>query len=155
MTTAWTFEHVIRRCRADVEIVYLRHRANRGMGAARNTGLRHARGRYIAFLDDDDIFLPDHLETLVGFLERSGNKAAYTDAWCAEEEKGADGSYHVIRRYVPFSADWDPEGILIQNLVPVLCFLHERTLGIATGEFDEELTTLAVQEGGPSMAAWA
>jgi len=134
-------EHVIRRCNAEVEIVYLRHRVNQGLAAARNTGLRHASGRYIAFLDDDDIFLPDHLETLVSFLEGSGNKAAYTDAWCAEEEKAADGNYQIVRRHVAYSDDWDSEGILRQNSVPVLCFLHERGLGIATGEFDEQLAT--------------
>lgn len=134
-------EHIIRRCNQDVEIHYLRHRVNRGLAAARNTGLRHARGRYIAFLDDDDIFLPDHLETLVNFLETSGDKAAYTDAWCAEEEKSPEGNYNVIRRHVPYSKDWDNDRILKGNFVPVLCFLHERALGIAAGEFDEQLST--------------
>ena len=134
-------EHVIARCNAEVEIVYLRHSVNRERSAARNTGLRHARGRYIAFLDDDDIFLPDHLETLVSSLESSGNKAAYTDAWCAEEEKTADENYQIVRRHVAFSDDWDSDGILRQNSVPVLCFLHERGIGIATGEFDEQLNS--------------
>ncbi len=134
-------EHILRRCAKEVEIVSLRHRVNQGLAAARNTGLRFARGRYIAFLDDDDIFLPDHLETLVNFLEASGNKAAYTDAWCAEEEKTAEGSYQIIRRHVPYCEDWDHDRIMTGNFVPVLCFLHERGLGIATGEFDEQLTT--------------
>jgi glycosyltransferase involved in cell wall biosynthesis len=131
---------VVARCEAKGEIVYLRHTANQGLAAARNTGLRHARGRYIAYLDDDDIFLPDHLQTLAGFLESSGNKAAYTDAWCAEEEL-AEGHYKVFRREVRYSADWDNDGILVQNLAPVLCFMHERSIGIAAGEFDEQLTT--------------
>ena len=134
-------EHVINRWNAPADIIYLRHRANQGLAAARNTGLRRARGRYIAFLDDDDIFLPDHLQTLVSFLESSGNKAAYTDAWCAEEQKTAEGNYQIVRRHVPFSNDWDNDAILRQNCVPVLCFLHERCLGIAIGEFDEQLTT--------------
>jgi glycosyltransferase involved in cell wall biosynthesis len=134
-------EHVVNRCRGGMEIVYVRHRANRERSATRNTGLRLARGRYIAFLDDDDIFLPDHLETLVNFLEGTGHKAAYTDAFCAEEEKTPDGKFRVVNRRVAYSDDWDNEGILRQNSVPVLCFLHERLLGIATGDFDERLNS--------------
>ena len=49
-------------------IVYLKQR-NRGVMAARNAGLRVARGRYIALLDGDDLWAPRFLEVLVGMLE--------------------------------------------------------------------------------------
>lgn len=39
-----------------------------GVAAARNAGMRAARGAFIAFLDDDDTWLPHHLETVVGYL---------------------------------------------------------------------------------------
>lgn len=43
------------------------HQGNRGLQAARNTGIREARGDFIAFLDSDDYFLPDRLEECMAF----------------------------------------------------------------------------------------
>jgi len=49
-------------------IVYL-EQANQGQGAARNAGLRVASGRYVAFLDSDDYWLPGFIRACVSFLE--------------------------------------------------------------------------------------
>jgi glycosyltransferase involved in cell wall biosynthesis len=50
---------------------------NRGASAARNAGIDHARGRYIAFLDCDDRFLPHHLADLLPLLEEGDEVVAY------------------------------------------------------------------------------
>jgi len=42
--------------------------ANRGVSAARNLGVRHGRGRYLAFLDSDDLWLPKKLQIQASFL---------------------------------------------------------------------------------------
>ena len=53
---------------------------NGGHGAALNSGIERAAGKYIAFLDDDDIFFPDHLSSLVDALEGARAEAAHADA---------------------------------------------------------------------------
>ena len=49
---------------------------NQGLGPARNTGVRHARGRYLAFADSDDVLPPGAYELLVTTLERTGSDLA-------------------------------------------------------------------------------
>ncbi|KAF0219373.1 MAG: hypothetical protein FD174_2072 [Geobacteraceae bacterium] len=121
-------------------IVYLRHPANKGLAAARNTGVRAARGKYIAYLDDDDIFYPDHLETLASFLENSAYKVAYSDAYRAYQEKAGNG-YIITKRDLPYSYDFDYDRILFENFIPVLSFMHEKGCIENAGYFDESLTT--------------
>jgi len=52
-------------------VQYVRHDRNRGLGAARNTGIRNSHGAFLVFLDADDRLLPHHFETcLKVFHER-------------------------------------------------------------------------------------
>jgi teichuronic acid biosynthesis glycosyltransferase TuaG len=61
------------------QIIYLKI-PNIGAGAARNIGIENSSGEFIAFLDGDDIWLPEFLESQVNFLESNNYDLVYTDA---------------------------------------------------------------------------
>ena len=54
---------------ADAGKIHYVYQANKGLAGARNTGIRMAKGEYIAFLDDDDEWLPAKLDRQVAFLD--------------------------------------------------------------------------------------
>jgi len=54
---------------------------NRGGGAARNRGIDETRGRFVAFLDSDDVFLPHHLASMHTLLKDTQNIAGYARVW--------------------------------------------------------------------------
>jgi len=68
----------------DSRIRVLRHRVNRGVCPARNTGINEARGKWILFLDSDDAFLPESLEIIyqhtLGISEKIG-QVAFNSYW--------------------------------------------------------------------------
>lgn len=59
----------------DSRVRYLRHTKNQGVAQARNTGIREARGKWIAFLDGDDLWMPNKLERQFQALSRQDSCA--------------------------------------------------------------------------------
>jgi len=74
------------------KITYI-EQENQGQGAARNKGLRCARGKYVAFLDADDYWLKDFLDTCVAFLEKHKEVIAVSTGI---RIKLFDGSEHIL-----------------------------------------------------------
>jgi GT2 family glycosyltransferase/Tfp pilus assembly protein PilF len=122
----------------DPRIKYYSHQTNKGLAATRNTGIENAKGKYIALLDDDDVYYPDHLETLVTYLEHDETKIAYTDAYRVTQEM-QNGKYVTINKDIPFSFDFSKAMLLYQNIAPVQCFMFEKSCLDEIGLFDETL----------------
>lgn len=63
----------------DSRIRYLKNERNSGAAVSRNRALREAKGRWIAFLDSDDLWVPEKLEKQIGFMEKNGYSFSYTN----------------------------------------------------------------------------
>ena len=82
------------------------HNLERNVGdqsAPNNEGIARARGRYVAFLNHDDLWWPDHLETLVATLERTGADGAM--AYCVGIARGG-GLYTALGTNAEQLAPW-------------------------------------------------
>jgi tetratricopeptide (TPR) repeat protein len=125
----------------DPRVRMVRAAGQRCMAGARNLGLRLARGRYVAYLDDDDFFHPEHLQTLVDAMEGGRFKVAYSFARRLHERE-EDGRRVTVGEDVPWRHEFDRDLLYATNYIPILCLMHERACLDEVGAFDESLGVL-------------
>lgn len=98
-STDGTAKVLERAAQQDARVRLIRHERNKGAAAARNTGLAHARGEYVWFLDPDDDFEPALLPEALGALEESGADVAVFG--CREETYDATDTLRSTRDVLP------------------------------------------------------
>lgn len=69
-------------------IRYFKNEKNSGAAVSRNKALREAKGQWIAFLDSDDLWMPEKLEKQINFMKKNGYSFSYTNY----EEIDVDGN---------------------------------------------------------------
>ena len=72
-------DEIIQPLLKDSRIRYYKNEQNYGAAVSRNRALREARGKWIAFLDSDDLWLPEKLEKQVKFMQDNGYAFTFTD----------------------------------------------------------------------------
>jgi len=118
---------------------YLRHPVSCGLPAARNTGIRFSRGAILCYLDDDDTFRPEHLQTVVSALCENQAEFVYAEAEYIHEEV-IDGERREVSRSTPYSGmEYSRDQLHVANFIPVNTWAHRRELLEQAGLFDCEL----------------
>jgi teichuronic acid biosynthesis len=72
-------DEIVRPFLVDERIHYLKNELNSGAAVSRNRALREAKGRWIAFLDSDDLWMPEKLEKQISFMETNDYSFSYTE----------------------------------------------------------------------------
>ncbi|MBX6424248.1 glycosyltransferase family 2 protein [Thermosulfurimonas sp. F29] len=114
------------RDRRDFELRLIPGEEDRGRNL--NLGVEAASGRYLAFLDQDDLWRPDHLEKLVAALQsRPDYAVAYTGTVVSRWERRDSGSQFlgVLRVY---REAFDPLRLFFENYLPLNSLLFRREL---------------------------
>ena len=70
----------------DQRIKYLKNEKNSGAALTRNRALKEARGEWIAFLDSDDLWVPEKLEHQINFMKKKGCNLSFTEYEKIDEE---------------------------------------------------------------------
>lgn len=135
-------EKMIRQEFPDLNVRYFAAGKHKGRSFAANRAMEVARGKYLNFLDDDDLLFADHVETLAGALEKSGNSVAYATAF--EVQTDTSGGFCKKKessRSVVYRQPFNRAKLFYQNYLPIQTVLFRKD-AVGSLRFDTGMDAL-------------
>ena len=129
---------VVSKYKEKLQITYFSLPVNRGLPTARNTGLKYSKGEFVAYLDDDDVYLAGHLKGLSERLEAKPHLGlVYSDALLEKDVRGENGIPGIEQRVL--AQDYDVSIMLTDSFICPSAVMHRRECVQTLGGFDEEM----------------
>jgi len=138
-------EHVVRRFQ-DSRVTYFKEMHSGLPAPPRNVGIQNAKGKYIAFLDSDDLWLPDKLMMQTAFLEQNPDVGLLYTQCVGFFEARTDVTDPIPEGHLAKSGWIYSHLILSDNYIPCLTVMIRRKILKQTGIFNESDTLRAVED---------
>jgi len=129
----------------DKRIRYFRHQNNGILAVNMNYGMKQARGEYIAFCDDDDIWMPDKLEKQLAEFEKDDKIALVCTNGIAFDETGETG---LAAKSHLHDGDFTLKSLIRINLIISSSILVKKSVIDEVGMMDEEPEIFGAEEYG-------
>lgn len=127
-------QEIMKQFENDDRVLYILNSKPLGGGLARNKGIEAAKGEYITFLDDDDIYLPKKICTQLEFMKKNSLDMSFTDVYLHNDR----GVLVEFRRH-SYVNSWANEELLKQHILhslgPTSTFMIKRSVLIEKGAF--------------------
>lgn len=120
-----------------IRYIYISKEESHGGNYARNLGIKTSKGKYCAFLDDDDYWLPAKIEKQVNLIEHKNCEMVF----CGRRIEYIKGNSVEYKDSLPVSSQWGDMCKKILQTIPTTttCILVDRQALIDVGMFDENL----------------
>lgn len=132
---------VVNKINHNGRIKLLDHWKRLGQPKARNTALRIARGQIICYLDDDDRYMPAHLEGIVDVMRRTGSPFVFSGAVKVTESLEGQDRTEIARENLSTALNTPLRKLSAWNFIPLPTWAHRRECINHVGFFDESMAS--------------